>query len=98
MKNQRICIIGGGLAGLTTAMVLKNLNLDIDILYKEKYTNIELFRHMKEIEEKHILDIINLSLVKLTKRVMTLKKGDLITINNYINNLIKIQISKLIYH
>jgi len=36
MKNQKICIIGGGLAGLTTAMVLKNLNLDIDIFFRKK--------------------------------------------------------------
>ena len=31
MKNQRICIIGDGLTGLTTALVLKNLNADIDL-------------------------------------------------------------------
>ena len=38
MKNQKICIIGGGLTGLTTALVLKNLNLDIDIFLSEKNT------------------------------------------------------------
>ena len=31
MRNQRICIVGDGLAGLTTALRLKNLNLDIDL-------------------------------------------------------------------
>ena len=36
MKNQKICIIGDGLAGLTTALVLKNLDLDIDLFYKKK--------------------------------------------------------------
>jgi 2-octaprenyl-6-methoxyphenol hydroxylase len=36
MKKQKICIIGDGLSGLTTALALKNLNLDIDIYYKKK--------------------------------------------------------------
>ena len=36
MKNQKICIIGDGLAGLTTALSLKNLNLDIDLYYSKK--------------------------------------------------------------
>ena len=31
MRNQRICIVGDGLAGLITALRLKNLNLDIDL-------------------------------------------------------------------
>ena len=38
MKNQKICIIGDGLAGLTTALVLSNLNLDVD-LYLGKKSN-----------------------------------------------------------
>ena len=29
MKYQNICIIGDGLAGLTTAMALKDLNLNV---------------------------------------------------------------------
>ena len=35
MKNQRICIIGDGLTGLTTALVLKNLNVDIDLYFSK---------------------------------------------------------------
>ena len=31
MKNQKICIIGDGLAGLTTAIALRKLNLNIDL-------------------------------------------------------------------
>ena len=34
MKKQKICIIGDGLTGLTTALSLKNLNIDIDLFYK----------------------------------------------------------------
>ena len=36
MKNQKICIIGDGLAGLTTAIALRKLNLNID-LFCSKY-------------------------------------------------------------
>ena len=36
MKNQKICIIGDGLAGLTTAIALRKLNLNID-LFCRKY-------------------------------------------------------------
>ena len=35
MKIQKICIIGDGLAGLTTALTLKDLNIEIDLLYKK---------------------------------------------------------------
>ena len=35
MKNQKICIIGDGLAGLSTTLTLKNLDLDIDVFYKK---------------------------------------------------------------
>ena len=32
MRNQKVCIIGDGLTGLTTAMVLSKLNLDINFI------------------------------------------------------------------
>ena len=35
MKIQKICIIGDGLAGLTTALTLKDLNIEKDLLYKK---------------------------------------------------------------
>ena len=35
MRNQKICIIGDGLSGLTAALSLKNLNLEIDLFFKE---------------------------------------------------------------
>ena len=42
MKNQKICIIGDGLTGLTAALVLKNLNLNIDLyMPKKKSTKID---------------------------------------------------------
>ena len=38
MKNQRICIIGDGLTGLTTALAMSNLNVDIDLYFSKKKT------------------------------------------------------------
>ena len=32
MEKQKICIIGGGLSGLITALVLSKLNLKIDLI------------------------------------------------------------------
>ena len=32
MKQQKVCIIGGGLTGLITAATLSKLNLKIDIV------------------------------------------------------------------
>ena len=34
MKKQKICIIGDGLTGLTSALVLSQLDLDIDLVSK----------------------------------------------------------------
>ncbi len=36
MKKQKICIIGSGLTGLTTALVLSELNIEIDLIAKFK--------------------------------------------------------------
>jgi len=36
MKKQKICIIGSGLTGLTAALVLSNLNIEIDLYYSKK--------------------------------------------------------------
>ena len=36
MKKQKICIIGDGLAGLTTALVLSKLDVEIDFIFKNK--------------------------------------------------------------
>ena len=32
MKKQKVCIIGGGLTGLITALALSKLNLNIDVI------------------------------------------------------------------
>ena len=41
MKKQKVCIIGGGLTGLITALVLSKLNLHIDLITGSKQVNIK---------------------------------------------------------
>ena len=35
MKKHKICIIGDGLAGLTSALALKTLNIEIDLYFSK---------------------------------------------------------------
>ncbi len=36
MKKQKICVIGDGLTGLATALVLSKLDIEIDLIFKNK--------------------------------------------------------------
>ena len=36
MKKQKICVIGDGLAGLMTALVLSKSDIQIDLIFKNK--------------------------------------------------------------
>ena len=36
MKKQKICIIGDGLSGLTAALVLSNLDIEVDFIAENK--------------------------------------------------------------
>ena len=36
MKKQKICVIGDGLSGLTAALVLSNLDINVDFITKNK--------------------------------------------------------------
>ena len=35
MRKQKICIVGDGLTGLTTALILSKLDIDIDLISKK---------------------------------------------------------------
>ena len=39
MKKQKICIIGGGLTGLVTAISLSKLNIKVDLISDDINTN-----------------------------------------------------------
>ena len=41
MNSQKICIIGGSLTGLVTAIALSKLNCDIDLITDNTYQNIK---------------------------------------------------------
>ena len=41
MKKQKICIIGGGLTGLVTAISLSRLNCDIDLITENIKKNLK---------------------------------------------------------
>ena len=41
MKKQKICIIGGGLTGLITAITLSKLNLKIDLITDNMRKNLK---------------------------------------------------------
>ena len=41
MKKQKICIIGGGLTGLITAITLSKLNLKIDLITDDAKKNLK---------------------------------------------------------
>ena len=53
MKNQKICIIGDGLAGLTTALVLSNLNLDVDLYLGKKSNKTKVDQRITAISTKN---------------------------------------------
>jgi len=63
MKYQKICIIGDGLAGLTTAMALKDLNLNVDLFYKKLVKKKKVDKRTTSISEtnyKFLEEIIDL--------------------------------------
>ena len=64
--------------------------LELDIEFKEKYTNMELLKYISLIENNHINQIMNISINILVNSIKLQKKDKLIHITNYINNQIKI--------
>ena len=62
MKKQKICIIGGSLTGLVTAIALSKLNCEIDIVTERSSKNIKSNRTIAISENNlHFLKKLNLS-------------------------------------
>ena len=59
MKKQKICIIGGGLAGLATAITLSRLNLEIDLITGNNYNRNIKSNKTTAISQKHNHPITN---------------------------------------
>ena len=73
--------------------IIEKINIknpdDVTLLTKDKYTNIELLTHTKNIKESHLTSIIKQSNEELYKAIKCLKKEHVININIFINQLIK---------
>ena len=94
MKNQRICIIGDGLTGLTTTLALKNLNLSIDLFQGKNIKNFKNDTRTTAISESNYQYLIKLMGNKNNKYFWPSKKINLFYENqdkylnflNYENN------------
>ena len=62
MEKQKICIIGGGLTGLTTAITLSKLNCNIDLITGVSGQNLKSSRTIAVSENNFdFLDKLNIS-------------------------------------
>ncbi len=66
MKKHKICIVGGGLTGLISSLVLSKRGLDIDLIVENNVSNIKDFR-VTAISEK------NMEFLKTTIKNIDLK-------------------------
>ena len=69
MKKQKICIIGGGLTGLITAITLSKLNLDIDLITDNINQNIKSNRTVA-ISQNNYNFLRKLGIFKLSERTL----------------------------
>ena len=79
MKKQKICIIGGSLTGLVTAISLSKLNCKIDLITGNLVKNFESSRTIAVSENNfHFLNKLNIS-KSLKKEIWTCSKMKLYT-------------------
>lgn len=67
MKKQKVCIVGGGLTGLITAIALSKLNLEIDLVTGSNNQNLRSNRTIA-ISQSNFNFIKDLNIFKLTKK------------------------------
>ena len=89
MKNQRICIIGDGLTGLTTALAMSNLNIDIDLYFSKKKT-INNDKRITAISNSNYNFLVNIHNSNIKKQFWPCKKmhhfyQNKKNINNFLN-------------
>jgi len=83
MKNQKICIIGGGLAGLTTAIALSKLGCQIDLITSNQGMNIKMSNRTTAISENNYNFLKKLDISKnLQKDMWASSKMKLYTENS----------------
>ena len=76
MKNQKICIIGGGLTGLITALSLSKLNLKIDLIPGNINQNLKSNRTtaISQSNYEYLNKLNSFKFSKTTQRVLFLVK------------------------
>ena len=77
MKNQKVCIIGDGLAGLTAAIALKKLNLNIDLFHRKHNKNSKQDKRTTAISESNYQFLKKQVNLKNIKHFWPCKKVDL---------------------
>ena len=94
MKKHKICIVGGGLTGLISALVLSERGLDIDLIVENKVSKIQDLR-VTAVSEKNMeflkstLKNINLRLFYPVKKINLFFEN-----NNQINNFLNFDENK----
>ena len=77
MKFHKICIIGDGLSGLTTALTLQNLSVTIDLFYRNKTFNNFKDKRTTAISESNYKFLLRHSGEKFRKIINPIKKVSL---------------------
>ena len=90
MKKQKICIIGDGLAGLTTALALHNLDLDVDVYYQKNKVTAITDKRTTAISESNFKFIFEKNIFKKKQIFWPCKKVSLYyehknNLNNFLN-------------
>ena len=69
MKKQKICIIGGGLTGLVTAIALSRLNVDIDLVIGNTSKNIKNSNRTTAVSQSNYEFLDNLKITPFSKKL-----------------------------
>ena len=71
-NNMRVCIIGSGLSALTLAKALVNQNINVDLVFLNKNSQISKSRTLGI--SKNNFDYINTNIINIEKIAWKLKK------------------------
>ena len=68
MRKQKVCIIGGGLSGLITAITLSKLNLEIDLITRNYDKSVKSSRTIA-ISQNNYNFLKELNIFKFSKKI-----------------------------
>ena len=88
MKKQKICIIGGSLTGLVTALSLSKLNCEIDLITGNLVKNLKSGRTIA-LSENNFNFLNKLNISNLLKKLLILDKiWEFIVFSNHLINFV----------